>query len=335
VNTGDILDRPGGLHLLVTLPALNEERTVGDVVRAVPRDIPAVARVDVLVVDDGSTDSTADVARQAGAQVIQHGNTRGVGAAFHSALARGIELGADLIVSIDADGQFDPADIPALVAPVVAGDADFSTASRFKDPALVPKMPWIKRWGNRMMSRLISRLAGQRFYDVSCGMRCYSRNAALHLHLLARFTYTQEVFLNLAFKEMRIAEVPIRVRGERQFGQSRVARSLWSYGFKTAQIIFRCYRDYFPLRFFVGIATPLFVIALGLGSFFVAHYIITGSFSPHLWAGFTAAGAFGIALFLLHIGMIGDMLNRHRIYLEEILYRERVGARSSSDKSPR
>jgi glycosyltransferase involved in cell wall biosynthesis len=309
---------------------LNEEATVGEVVQAIPRTIPGVGTVEVLVVDDGSDDRTGDLARQAGARVIRHPATSGVGAAFHTALAFGLKRGADLMVSIDADGQFNPADIPALIAPVVKGEADFSTASRFKDPALLPEMPRLKLWGNRMMSQLISSLAGQTFYDVSCGMRCYSREAALRLHLLARFTYTQEVFLNLAFKQMRIAEVPIKVRGVREVGESRVANSLWRYGFKTAQIIFRCYRDYHPLRFFGGMAAVLLLPATGLGGFLLWHFINTGSFSPHKWAGAGSLVLAFLAVLMLHMGVIGDMLNRHRVYLEEVLYRQR----SDSSRRP-
>ncbi len=315
--------RPEGLRMLVAIPALNEEETVARVIHGIPREIPGIRSVEVVVVDDGSSDCTATCAAAAGARVIRHPQRRGVGAAFHSAVAYGLERRVDLIVSIDADGQFDPADIPALVAPVVAAEADFVTASRFKDPELIPEMPWLKLWGNRMMSRLISRLAGRRFCDVSCGMRCYSRRAALQLHLLGRFTYTQEVFLNLAFKQLRIAEVPIRVRGQREVGDSRVANSLWRYAFKTVQIIFRSYRDYHPLRFFGGIAVPMLVVATALGTFFFVHYLWTGHFSPHLWAGFAAGALLGMALIMLHMGMIGDMLNRHRIYLEELLYRQR------------
>ena len=231
------------LSLLVTIPALNEERTVADVIRGIPRDIPGVSRVDVLVVNDGSTDRTAERATDAGAHAIHHRSPRGVGAAFQTALQHAIDRGADLIVSIDADGQFDPADIPALVKPIVAGEADFVTASRFQNPDLTPEMPRIKRWGNRMMSRLISRLTGETFHDVSCGFRCYNRRAALNLHLLGRFTYTQEVFMNLAFKNLRIVEVPVRVRGVREFGESRVAGSVLKYALNTSRIIFRCYRD--------------------------------------------------------------------------------------------
>jgi glycosyltransferase involved in cell wall biosynthesis len=319
------------LRLLVALPALDEEATVASVIEAVPRRIDGVASIEVLVIDDGSRDRTAERAAEAGARVIRHPVSRGVGAAFHSALAYGIEHGADLIVSIDADGQFDAADIPALIAPVLEGRADFSTASRFKDPALVPEMPWVRLWGNRMMSRLISRLAGERFHDVSCGMRCYGRRAALQLHLLARFTYTQEVFLNLSFKQLRIVEVPLRVRGEREHGESRVAASLWRYGLRTAQIIFRCYRDYQPMRFFGGVALALLLPAIGLGGFLLLHYVETGELSPHKWAGFGAIALTALALLMLQTGIIGDMLNRHRVYLEELLFRQRSEMRRGRD----
>ena len=118
------------LRLLVAIPALNEERTVAQVVRSIPREIPGVGRVDIIVIDDGSGDRTADRAAEAGAQVISHPANRGVGAAFQTTLRYAIECGADLIVTLDSDGQFDPQDIPRLIAPVVAGTADFSTASR-------------------------------------------------------------------------------------------------------------------------------------------------------------------------------------------------------------
>ena len=321
-----------GLHLLVALPALNEEKTVGQVIQRVPRKIPGVRVVNVLVVDDGSDDRTVAEAERAGAVVIRHSATRGVGGAFQSAVAYGLDQGADLIVSLDADGQFDAADIPALIAPVVAGQADFATASRFKDPALTPRMTWSKLWGNRFMSRLISRLTGQKFYDVSCGMRCYHRRAALQLYLLARFTYTQEVFLNLASRQVRMVEVPIRVRGEREFGKSRVAHSLWRYAFRASVIIVRSYRDYWPLHFFGSIALALLVAAIGLGTFFLIHYARAGQFRPHTWAAVSAGACLGLAVMMLHIGLIGDMLNRHRIYLEELLYRQREGPRPPREK---
>jgi hypothetical protein len=166
-------------------------------------------------------------------------------------------------------------------------------------------------------------------------MRCYSRRAALSLNLLGQFTYTQEVFLNLAFKQMRLAEVPIKVRGRRQHGDSRVAGNLLNYALKTSRIIFRCYRDYHPMRFFGWLAVALLIAAAGLASFFVVHYLVTGSFSPHKWAGFISACLAALSLMMFFMGMIGDMLNRHRIYLEELLYRQRMLAREGEDSDRR
>ncbi len=313
-----------GPRLLVAMPALNEEATIGQVLEGVPERFPGIESVETLVIDDGSTDRTAEIARSMGATVIQHDQPQGVGAAFSRVLSEAIRRGVDLLVTIDSDGQFNPADIPKLVAPVAAGEADFATASRFKDRRLTPQMPKIKLWGNRQMSRLISRLAEREFYDVSCGMRCYNRRAMLNLNLLGQFTYTQEVFLNLAFKQMRIAEIPIAVRGEREFGESRVANNLWHYAVKSAKIIFRAYRDYRPMRFFGWLAVLLFLPAILMGSFLMVHYMATGTFTPYKWLGFASAAFTFLGLMMLHMGMIGDMLNRHRVYLEELLYNQRL-----------
>jgi glycosyltransferase involved in cell wall biosynthesis len=295
--------------------------------------MPGIGSIRVVVIDDGSTDATAAEAVAAGAMVISHWRCQGVGLAFRTGLAKALELGADIVVNTDADGQFDPATIPALIAPVVEGRADFATASRFADPKLVPDMPAMKKWGNHMMSRLISRMVGQVFYDVSCGMRCYNRAAASSLNLMGSFTYTQEVFLNLAYKQMRMVEVPIKVEGVRKHGDSRVASNLFRYALRTSAIIFSCYRDYKPMRFFGSLAVGLMIPAFLLEGFVVVHYIMTDSISPHKWAAFTGAGLFGIGLFMLHMGIIGDMLNRHRVYLEELLHNARRD-RFDRDKRP-
>jgi hypothetical protein len=154
-------------------------------------------------------------------------------------------------------------------------------------------------------------------------MRCYNREAMLRLNLLGKFTYTHEVLLDLCFKGLRVVEVPIRVRGERAYGTSRVAGSLLRYAINTSRILVGAYRDYNPLRFFGTLAAALLVPAVGLELFFFGHYLATGRFSPHLWAGFLGAGLGGLSLLMVFMGMIGDMLNRHRVYLEELLYEQR------------
>ena len=315
---------PRPTRLLVALPALDEAATISRVVAAVPQEIPGIHEISILVVDDGSTDDTGSIARDAGAHVIRHVRSTGVGAAFRTALNHALEMDVDFLVTIDADGQFDPRDIWLLSQPVISGEYDFASASRFKDPTLTPRMPWIKRWGNRQMSRLISRLTQHQFFDVSCGMRCYNRRAMLNLNLMGAYTYTQEVFLNLAFKRLRIIEVPIAVRGVREHGKSRVVDSLWGYGFRALRIILAAYRDYNPMRFFGGLAIAIFVPAVFLALFLGFHYLRSGFFSPHKWAGFMSAALILLSILLTHIGLIGDMLNRHRVYLEELLFYSRL-----------
>jgi len=312
-----------GVRLLVAIPALDEEATIGRVLEAIPRRVPGVMEIELLVVDDASSDTTAKIAHQRGAHVLSHETTQGVGAAFHTALAYALDSGVDLMVTLDADGQFDPCDIPRLAAPLIDGQADFVTGSRFIDAALTPRMPAIKRWGNRQMSRIVSHMTGRCFFDVSCGMRAYNRRAMLSLNLIGTFTYTQEVFLNLAFNRLRILEVPIVVRGQREVGRSRVAGNLWRYAVSTSGILLRAYRDHQPMRFFGTFAAALITPALILESFFFAHYFVFGSFSPHKWAGFSGAALAVLGLTMLCMGIIGDLLNRHRLYLEELLYEQR------------
>jgi glycosyltransferase involved in cell wall biosynthesis len=244
---------------------------------------------------------------------------RGVGVVFSTALRVAVEGHYVAMVNIDADNQFDPADIRRLIAPIASDEADFVTASRFKDPALVPKMPPVKLWGNRRMSQLVSTLTGRKFYDVSCGYRAYGREALLRLNLHGRFTYTQETFLDLADKGLRIVEVPVAVR---YFDDrvSRVAGNLWVYGTRTASIIFRVYRDYHPLRFFWRLGLAMGLVGLAFWTILLVHYLRTSMFTGQIWSGFVGAVFVGIGLSFFVLGVVADMLDRLRVNQERILY---------------
>ena len=217
---------PAAKTLLVAIPCLNEAQTIGNVIANLPRQIPGIARVDIIVVDDGSTDGTADLARKAGAYVLRHPHNRGLSIAFQSAVSYAVQHGYDLMMNVDGDGQFSTADAPKLVEPVLRGKADMVTASRFKDASRIPDMPRTKLVGNRMMSYLISRLIGRIYRDVSCGFRCYSREALLNINLHGRFTYTQETFLDLSQKDIRIEEISVDVQ---YFPERRVARRVQAH----------------------------------------------------------------------------------------------------------
>lgn len=306
------------MKLLVAIPCLNEAESIRSVLEAIPSQIQGIDEILKVVIDDGSTDQTAVEAAKAGAVVVSHGYNRGVGAAFHSAVEFALRKDVDFMVNIDADRQFDPNDIPKLLQPLLTGEADFVTASRFIDPAYYPKMPRIKFWGNIRMAGLISFLSGRQLFDVACGFRAYSREVLLNLNLQGQFTYTQETLLDLTFKNFRIKEVPVHVQYFHE-RRSRVANNLFKYAFNASMIIFRCYRDYHPLRFFWFIAGCLFLVSIGFGSILLVHFLRTGLFSGQIWAGFTAGFFFMIGLSFFISGIVTDMLNRQRANQERTI----------------
>jgi len=311
------------MKLVIIIPALNEEQTIQEVIASIPSSFDRITEREIVVIDDGSSDGTKRIAESTGVTVISHRENRGVGAAFNTGIKAALQIGADIIVNIDGDGQFNPKDISTLIKPILDEDVEFVTASRFIEPALTPKMPKIKLWGNKRMSFLISRLTGKKFFDVSCGFRAYSRDTVLKLTLFGQFTYTQETFLDLVSKGISIKEVPLTVKKAREFGKSRIASNLWKYAANTIRIILRAYRDYKPLRFFGYISLPFSVVGLSLEIFLLVHYMIAGQFSPHKWAGFSGITLIILGLIFFILGLVADMLDRIRINQEELLYLRR------------
>ncbi len=326
------------MKLVVTIPALNEEKTIYQVVSGVPRDIPGIKQTEVIVINDGSTDSTAKEALRAGAIVISLPGKGGLGHVFRTGLERAMRRGADIIVNIDGDGQFNPADIRKLIQPLLEDKADFVTCSRFSDPALRPTMPVIKYYGNQWVTSMINWICGgTKFTDVSCGFRAFNREAAYRLTLFGRFTYTQECFIDLFSKGLRMAEVPLKVRGVREHGKSRIASSIWKYATNSFPIILRAMRDIQPLKFFGGIAAIFGVIGVLMGGFVGVWYIFNTEKVRAIVKGkeviefvhkttpFTSlipiASALVVMSFLLGmLALLADMLGRHRRISEELLY---------------
>ncbi len=308
--------------LVVLIPALNEEKTIGEVINAVPGKI-SDCDVRVVVVDDGSTDKTAAVARQCGAQVIQHQYNRGVGLTFQTGLEAALEMGADYLVNIDADGQFSPLEIPKLIQPLVDHQAEFVIGDRFTQTDGSDKLPEHmskqKGFGNVVMSWLISQITGQKFRDVSSGFRAYTRRSLMLLNLTGAFTYTQESFIDLVSKGVITKNIPVTVRyfPDRT---SRVANNLLTYAWRTLKIIFRAFRDYRPFLFFVILSIPLLIVTLVSGVFLLVHFIQTGSFTPYKVVGFVFIYCSAATFVFWIIGFVADMFTRIRLYQEKILY---------------
>jgi glycosyltransferase involved in cell wall biosynthesis len=314
------------MKLVVMIPAYNEEETIGEVIRGIPRDMDA--EVQVLVIDDGSTDNTRSVAMGAGAdKVVSHRDNNGVGVAFRTGIEAALDMGADIIVNIDADGQFDPADIPRLIKPIVGNEVDMVTGSRFLDRNLEQEIPRIKRFGNRVFTGLINRLTGNNFTDTQCGFRAYSKEAALRLNLFGDFTYTQEVFIDLVTKGMKIGEVPLQAR-YKGIRRSRVASSIPAYTWRALFIIIRTIRDSRPLAFFGTIGFVSFFTGGVLELVLLIRLLLIHRIYPFMalvWVGLV----FIILGFLLIIlALIADLIGRQIRTQEEVLYlhkRERYG----------
>ena len=309
------------MKLCVTIPAHNEENTIAQVVAGVPRDIEGIESVEVFVINDGSTDRTRELAEDAGAYVVQVTGRPGLGSIFRIGMDRAMRAGADVIVNIDGDGQFDPADIRKLVAPLLDDEADFVTCSRFAHPDVYPDMPPIKFHGNRWVTQIINWVCGgTSFTDVSCGFRAFNREAAYRMTLFGKYTYTHECFVDLYSKGCRIREVPIKIRGVREFGESRIAKSIWKYATNSFETIIRAGRDVQPLKFFGTIALLLFLPGLVLGGWVAGFWLATGRTTPWTSLIVISGTLMTLGVLLGALALLADMLSRHRRITEELLY---------------
>jgi len=300
--------------IIAIIPAFNEESTIRSVISETMKWVDQI-----IVVDDGSTDNTASIARELNTIVLSHSRRMGVGAAFSSGIDKALSLGADIVVTLDADGQFDPNEIPKLIQPIIEGKADFVTGSRFLNDNQVPGMNKTKRIGNSFFTRLTNWLTGMNFTDTQCGFRAYSKEALLRLTTFGRYTYTQEVFLDLVNKNMRAIEVPVRVF-PRKSGKSKVVRNPFSYGLRALKIILQAERDHHPLRFFTAISLCFIIPSITMFSFVFAHWLVSGKTSPFTSLLSISGTLFLVGIIFIVLALIADMQGRQRKIQEEILY---------------
>ncbi len=308
------------MKLVIIIPALNEEKTIGKIIADIPKDIPGITDIEVVVVDDGSTDRTGQIAQKSGAVVISHAKNRGVGRAFKTGIEYALSSQADIIVNIDGDGQFDPNDIRKLISPIMKKDYDFVTCTRFHKGFLKGRMPFIKRIGNRIISSLISFLIKEKFTDTQCGFRAYSRDSAMNLSVYSDYTYTQEVFIDLANKGFKMTEMPLKVQAQRSYGKSRVLnKGILNYIGNSMIIILRAYRDYKPLIFF-GFPGVVFLgigLLTGMGSFI--YWLINGITTPVKTYVLISILFTILGVMIIILALIADMFIRIRRILDNIL----------------
>lgn len=306
--------------IVVMIPAYNEESTIVEVIKDIPRKIENIP-VTIIVIDDYSQDATSEKARKAGADfVFRNAKNEGLGITFRNGIEKALGLGADIIVNIDGDNQFNSKEATKVALPVINNEADMVTGSRFLSGSYVQNMPAVKRLGNKLFTKLISRITGKTFTDTQCGFRAYSRDAALQLNLQGKFTYTQEVFIDLAEKGMRIKEVPIEVKYF-QTRNSVISGNIKRYGVKSLGIIAKATRDTQPLTFFGVPALIIFLLGLIGGTFSFGYWIIYHLTTPvrTLLQISVFFVIFGVALGIL--GLLADMLKTIKKQQDEILYK--------------
>ncbi|MFN8474689.1 MAG: glycosyltransferase family 2 protein [Anaerolineae bacterium] len=310
------------MRLIIQIPAVNEAESLPEVLAALPRRIPGIDEVRVLVVDDGSTDGTADVAYAAGADwVVRHRGNKGLAAAFQTGLDASLRLGADIIVNTDADGQYLGGDIPSLIAPILRGEADMVIGDR-QTHTLVHFSP-LKRLLQRFGSWVVKKASGADIPDAVSGFRAYAREAALRLYVGSPFSYTVETLIQARRRRLTVTHVPVSVNPDTR--PSRLHRGNWNFVKRQAGTIVRTYATYEPLKTFFYLAVPFLLI----GAVLLARIAVLwlqgemerGSHTQSLVAGATAFILGGV-IFLF--GILADRVGDNRRLMEELLYRMRA-----------
>ncbi|MEW6295741.1 MAG: glycosyltransferase family 2 protein [Candidatus Diapherotrites archaeon] len=305
------------MKLIITIPAYNEENTVAKVIEEIPKKIEGISKIEILVIDDGSTDKTSEAAKKAGAQVLINKKRLGLARTFKKGLENALNLGADIIINTDADFQYNQKQIPLLIKPILNNEADIVLGSRFK--GWIEEMPLQKKIGNRIVSWIVRNISGLPISDAQTGFRAFSREAALQLNIFSDYTYTQETILQAAEKKLIIREAPIDFRKRK--GSSRLISNIFVYAKKAFLTILIAYLNYKPLKVFLGIGSIFFLLGLLLGSRVLIHYFNTGLVSPYLPTAILTAVLLIFGFQIIVIGLIAEMIKYNRKIEEELLYK--------------
>jgi glycosyltransferase involved in cell wall biosynthesis len=308
------------VKLIIQIPCLNEEDTLPRVLGELPREVAGFDQVEWLVVDDGSSDRTVEIARAEGVDhVVQMTTNKGLATAFQAGLDAGLKLGADVIVNTDADNQYPAAEIPRLVEPIVAGRADMVVGDR--QVQTVDHFSPTKKILQRLGSWVVRRASGTKVPDTTSGFRAYNREAALQLIVVSRYTYTLESLIQAGKMQVAIEDVPIATNPTDR--DSRLLGSTSSYVRRNAAAIFRAYVLYEPLRVFMILAAIFAALALAAWIPFLADWILNGDRDGHIQSLILGAVLMLAAVQMFALGIIGDALAGQRSISQRVYERVR------------
>lgn len=307
------------MKLIIQIPCYNEEATLPLTVQDLPRSLPGVDEIELLVIDDGSTDRTVEVARALGVDhIVRLGQHRGLATAFLKGLEAALVAGADIIVNTDADNQYRGEDIARLVEPILAGQADVVVGDR--GVASVPTFSLLKRHLQQLGSWVVQQAAGVSIPDATSGFRALSREAALRTIVLSEYSYTLETLIQAGARRMAVKYVPVRVNPQTR--RSRLMRNIPHYLVNSTATILRTYTMYRPLRVFLTVGALMSLGGIALGVRFL-YYFFTSGGQGHVQSLILAAILIIVGFQVCLIGLVADLIGFNRKILEETLYRLR------------
>ena len=300
------------MKLIIQIPCKDEAAQLPATLADLPRELPGFDSIEVLVVDDGSTDDTIGVARTHGVHhIVRLTNNKGLASAFQAGMDAALKLGADVVVNTDADNQYRGEDISKLVAPIVAGNADMVIGDR--DVLSIDHFSPLKKRLQRLGSRVVRAASSTGVPDTTSGFRAYNREAALQILVVSRFTYTLESIIQSGKQLVAIDHVPIRTNPRTR--ESRLFPSMWSYVRRNAISIFRIYAQYEPLRVFLTAAAILLLATGVVWIRFIVAYA-QGNGSGHVQSLILGAVLFNAGVVVAALGVIGDLLSAQRTMIQ-------------------
>jgi glycosyltransferase involved in cell wall biosynthesis len=305
------------MKLIIQIPCYNEEETLPATLADLPQTIAGVDRIETLIIDDGSEDRTVEVARRSGADhILSLKSHRGLAGAFSEGIDRSLELGADIIVSTDADNQYAGQDIPRIVQPILEGKADLVVGARPIDA--IAHFSWFKkkllRWGSAV-SRALSRTTVE---DVVSGFRAYSKEAALRLSILSGYSYTIENLIQLGRQNLKIISVPVRTNPKAR--ESRLIKNVPHFLGQQAATVLRAYATYHAIKVFLALG--LVIVLPGLVGFLrFLYFYWSGRGQGHVQSLIFSAVLFLVGLLIFIFGLLADIIGNNRKLIEMTLYR--------------
>jgi glycosyltransferase involved in cell wall biosynthesis len=308
------------VKLVIQIPCLNEREQLPATFAELPRQIPGIDAIEVLVIDDGSSDGTSERAESLGVHhIVRFPRRRGLAAAYSAGIDAALRLGADVIVNTDADNQYQADDIAQLVAPIVAGTADIVVGDRQTDR--IGHFSLLKRTLQRWGSGVVRRASGTEVRDSTSGFRAINRKAAARLFVHNRFTYTLETLIQAGHTELVIQDVQVRTNPKTR--ESRLFRSIPHYLRRSVPVILRSYAMYSPVKIFAYLAVFLFLIGLVLVGRFLYSWLQNPDESRHVQSVVAGVGSVILAFLVALVAMLSDLLAANRRLLEDIMARVR------------